>query len=108
LKILSAIWADLKACRYSRAEVALRLSEELGYAVSEAAVDAVAAETKANRMPAEWVPAWVKVTGSRRLLDILCADCGLSAATAEDREFAELGRHQLAAQKLSQGLWEKI
>jgi hypothetical protein len=99
---------DLKECGLSRAQVAYVLSGELGYEVSVAAVDAIVAETKANRMPAEWVPAWVKATGSRRLLDLLCEECGLSAATQEDTDFAELGRHQLKLQKLTQGLWEKI
>jgi hypothetical protein len=99
---------DLDECGLSRAQVAHMMSAELGYPVSVAAIEAIVAETKLNRMPAEWIPAWVKATGSRRLLDMLCEQAGLSIATKEDREFAEFGRHQLAIQKLTPGLWEKI
>ncbi len=107
LKIRLAVAKDLNECGLSRAQVAYALSGELGYEVSVPMIEAIVAETKANRMPAEWLPAWVKATGSRRLLDLLCEECGLSVATQTDRDFAEFGRHEMAIKKLTPGLWEK-
>jgi len=101
IAFLVAVKNDLDECGVSRDQMAFALSGELGYPVTVAQIDAIVAPTKANRMPAEWIPAWVKATGSRRLLDVLCADCGLTVATSEDREFAEFGRHQLASQDLA-------
>jgi hypothetical protein len=84
------------------------MTAELGYPVTVAQIEAMVSRTHANRMPAEWLPAWAKATSSKRVLDLLCAKVGLSLATAEDKQFAELGRHQLAEQKLAKQLWEKI
>jgi hypothetical protein len=108
LKVILVLAKDLKECGQSRAQIAHVLSGELGYEVSLATLDAMLATTKSNRMPVEWIPAWVKATGSRRILDLLCDECGLSVATQEDREFADFGRHELAIKKLTPGLWEKI
>ncbi len=98
-RVRKALKADLAGCGLSREEVALRLSNRVGR-VSLAMLDAYVAETKAHRFPAELIPAWVSVTGSRRLLDLLCGEVGLSIATSEDRDFAELGRAQMTGERL--------
>ena len=108
LEIRLALARDLDECGESRAQIAMRLAGELRYPVTVAQIDALVSQTKANRLPAEWVAAWVTATGSRRVLDLLCEQLGLSAATEEDRQFAQLGRHRLAEQKLTGQLWEKI
>lgn len=93
---------DARECVLSRVEIA----QQLG--ITLAILDSYMAETKPHRFPAELIPAWVRMVGSRRILSAICAAEGLSIATQEDREFAELGRSALRQQKLGQKLWEKI
>ena len=106
--VREALAADLKECGISRSEVAHRLSRAIEQPVSLAMVDAYVSEAKPHRFPAELVPAWVYVTNSRRILEALCVELGLSIATAEDRDFAELGRSRLRDNKLTRRLWERI
>jgi hypothetical protein len=42
------------------------------------------------------------------VLELLCGEAGLWAATEEDRDFAELGRTRLKDEKLSRKLWERV
>jgi hypothetical protein len=100
--------ADLKMCGISRAEVAVRLSARVGRPISVAMIDAYVADSKPHHFPAELIPAWVEVTSSLRILEVLCEEAGLSVATQDDRDFAALGRANLGAEKLTRRLWEKI
>jgi hypothetical protein len=104
--VIAALKADLKECGKTRNEVAAELSERWQQ-TTVAMLDAFIATSKPHRFPAEAIPAWTLVTGSRRLLDVLAAEVGLSIATAEDRKFAELGRAQLKSKKLAEELWER-
>lgn len=104
--VRTALQADLKGCGKSRDQVAAELSFALGKAITVEQIDAFVAPSKPHRFPAEWIPAWVEVTGSKRLLTLLCEAMGLSLATSEDRDFAELGRTHLRKQKLTERLWE--
>jgi hypothetical protein len=90
---------DLRVSRYSRAEVAIKLSEITGRPVSENNIDLWTAPSKPHRFPAELVSAWVRVTGSRRVLELLCEEAGLCAMDAKDLKFAELGRAQIEREK---------
>lgn len=99
--------ADLKECEKSREQVALDLSEIVGTRITLAMIDAMVAPTKANRFPAEWIPAWIRVTGSERLFRELCGAAGLFLGSEEDRDFAELGRARLKAEKLERKLWAR-
>jgi hypothetical protein len=103
-----AILTDLRESRLSRDQIAMDVSRDTGRAISRAMIDAFVAETKPHRFPAELIPAWTRVTGSRRLLDLLCSNLGLSIATEEDRDFAELGRTRLRDEKLTRRLMERI
>ena len=98
---------DLRECRLSRDEVAVRLARGLGRPITTAQIDAFVSQSKPHRFPAELIPAWVSVTGSKRILDALAGLSGLSIATQEEREFAALGRAGLKREKLSQKLWER-
>jgi len=106
--VRQAILTDLRESRLSRDQIAIDVSRETGRTVSRAMIDAFVAETKPHRFPAELIPAWTRVTGSRRLLDLLCSNLGLSVATEEDRDFAQLGRTRLLDEKLTRRLMEKI
>jgi hypothetical protein len=102
-KVRLVLAQDLRESRLSRPQIAGRIG------ISVAMLDAYIAETKPHRFPVELIPEWIEVLGSRRILDAICEACGgLSVATEEDNEFAELGRAALTQQKLGQKLWEKI
>ena len=113
--IKKVLIADLRECPLSRAEVAERLTEECCRRITETQIDAYTAASKEHRFPAEMVAAWVKVTGSRRLLALICEEAGLYLASQTDRELAEMGRAQIAAEKaavrrddLKGRLWHKV
>lgn len=93
---------DLKACQLSREQVALQLSARLGRRITLAQIDAITSETKAHRMPAEWIPAWVEITGSKAILDLVCRHCGLWVVTDLDRNLAELALAGLQQERLAE------
>ncbi len=101
LRVKRAAAQDLAECRWSREQIAEALSKLVGRDVSLAQIDAITAETKNHRMPAEWVPAWVRVTGSRRLLELLCAESGMWLADAIEHDLAELARAQIQSERVN-------
>jgi hypothetical protein len=101
LRVKRAAVQDLKECRWSREQVALGLTKLIGREVSLAQIDSILAETKLHRLPAEWLPAWVRVTGSKRLLELLCAECGMYLADVTEHDLAGLAREQLQLEKVS-------
>jgi len=86
---------DIKECRHSREEITIGLSRLVGRQVSIAQIDAMLAESKPHRFPAEWIPAWVRVTGSKRLLDLLCAASGYWLADDVDVDLANMARAEI-------------
>lgn len=106
--VRKALAQDIAFSTFSRSEIAQQLSNCIGRHISVAMIDAFIAETKPHRFPAELIPAWVKILGSDRVLRAVCAEAGLSLATEEDREFAELGRTRLRDEKLTRRLWERV
>ena len=106
--VREALAADLSASTLSREQVASGLSMLTARPLSVAMIEAYVSVSKPHRFPAELIPAWVRVLGSRRLLDVLCGSLGLTAATQEERDFAELGRLGLKREKLTRQLWERI
>jgi hypothetical protein len=100
LAIKTAAALDLKECRWSREQVAEGLSVMLDRSVTQAQIDAVTSETHPHNFHAAWLPAWVRITGSRRLLDLVCAAAGLWAVDAGDWDLAQYARASLQAEKL--------
>lgn len=98
-EICRALVQDITECKWSREEIALGLSKLLGREVKIYQLDAMTAETKDHRFPAEWVPAWVRVTGSARLLELLCAESGMWLADDVEHDLADLGRNQVRAER---------
>ncbi|KKL21473.1 hypothetical protein LCGC14_2445110 [marine sediment metagenome] len=99
LLVKRAAAQDLKECRWSREQVAEGLSKLIGRQISLAQIDAMIAETKTHRLPAELIPAWVRITGSARILDLVCAECGLWLADETEHDLAELSRAELDREK---------
>src|ERR1035441_7803548 len=69
-RVRKALKQDMAECRLSREEVAIRLSVRMGR-IGVAILDAYVAESKPHKFPAELIPAWIEVTRSRRILDVL-------------------------------------
>jgi len=92
---------DIRECCLSREEILDRMLVLTGRQVGLATLDAMVSETKDHRFPAEWVPAWVIATGSRRLLDLLCTVAGFWLADSTEHELAELARLNIEAKKAS-------
>ena len=62
-------------------------------------INSMVADSHANRLPAAWIPAWTKVTGSTRIIAYLCQQSGNPIAPAEDGRFAKLGRAYLTRRR---------
>ena len=108
VRIKRALVEDLRESKWSRAQIAERLSAEIRRSITEHHIDAFAADSKQGyRFPAEMIGPWIKVTGSRRLLDLICGDAGYHAADETERGLAELGRAQIQREKLDRQL-EKL
>ena len=104
---MDALKLDVKGSHLSREQISLDLTRVSGTKFSVAMINAFIAESKPHRFPAELIPAWIHVLQSSRLLDVICAELGLSPANEEARRFEDLGRHQLRTEKLKQELWER-
>lgn len=106
-RIKRALTEDLRESRLSRADIAIRLSGLAGRTITEHHLDAFAAESKQGyRFPAELIAAWTEVTGSRRVLDLVCAAAGYHAADETERDLAALGRAQIQRERLDKRLEE--
>jgi hypothetical protein len=114
LAVKQAAALDLKDCKYSREQICLDLTALLGRNITVAQLDAIVAESKDHRFPLSMLPAWIKITGSVRILHLLCAASGLWLADETEHDFAELGKAGLRAEKLAsrtaelkEALWHK-
>ncbi|MBN1104720.1 MAG: hypothetical protein JXL84_14980 [Deltaproteobacteria bacterium] len=84
----------IKGCRpLSRWEIAGRMSHLLGVEISKYMLDAWTAESKGfHRMPAEYLPAFCVVTGSRKPLEVLASTAGMFALPGPEALRAEIQR----------------
>jgi hypothetical protein len=105
-RVRRALAQDLKECRWSREQVAAAISKLVSREISLAQIDAYCAETKTNRFPVELIPAWVRVTGSKRLLELLCAECSMWLADATEHDLADLARAQIHQERTGQKIVE--
>lgn len=99
LAIKKALATDIKECCWSREQIVQRLALLTGRPVGISTLDAMVAETKDHRFPAEWIPAWVLSTGSTRLLNLLCSESGLFLSDATEHDLAELARLNIATRQ---------
>ncbi len=92
----------IKGCNLSRWEIAGQLSDLLDREVSKAMLDAWTAESKeGHRFPAEFLPAFCMVTGSREPLSLLAEKAGLFALPGPEALRAEIQKLDEEAKKLS-------
>lgn len=114
-EIRAAAAEDLKTCPWKREVVAEALSMELGRTITVAQIDAVVAATKPHRFPAEWIPAWTKITGSRRILELLARGADLYVVDETEHALAEYGRAAIEKEKaaaraaeLRERIWGRV
>ena len=100
VKLIAA--QDLKRCRYSREEIALALSGQVGREVTVAQLNAWVAESHSNRFPLDVVSAWTRVTGSTRLLELVCTEAGVYVASETEHRLAAYGRRVIELDKASE------
>jgi len=62
---------DLKYCKYTATEVSIALSGLTGREITRQQVDGFTSPSTPHRFPLDLLPAWVRVTGSRKILDLL-------------------------------------
>lgn len=73
-----SISAALKACPYSRYQVAARMSELVGFEITKSMLDSWTAESKEqHRFPAIFLPAFCEASGSTEPIRILGRQLGI-------------------------------
>jgi hypothetical protein len=89
----AALTRAIKESPLSRHEIAARMSDLTGHAISKFMLDAYTAESKEfHRMPAELLPAFCVATGSLEPLELLCRKAGAFCVPGPDALRAELKR----------------
>ena len=63
--------ADLRESKYSAAEVARAIAALTGHDVTAEQLAGFVSVSSPIRMPLDLLPAWVRVTGSRRIMDCI-------------------------------------
>lgn len=92
IDIKRALQVDVKQCPWSREEIAGRLSLAMQRPVTVAQINAWTAATKPHRFPLDMLAAWVVVTGSRRLLDVVIPAAGFAVADEREQQLAAYAR----------------
>jgi len=80
------------ARKFSRPILCDRLSALLGVNVSMAMLNDYIAESKTHRFPAAWIPAWIEVTESRTVLDLIVGATPYWIGDKEALRLMKLGR----------------
>jgi hypothetical protein len=82
---------SIAACPLSREQIADEVSRLSGARVTRSQIDAWTAESKpGHRFPATLIPAFVSVTGSLELLQLLAAEAGVYVVNSETVMRAEI------------------
>lgn len=92
-RLREALSEALKACPFSRYEAAARMSELVGVEITKTMLDSWTAESKEyHRFPAEYLPAFCHVTGSKEPLRMMAELVQCYLVESEEALLAELGR----------------
>ncbi|MFH1984154.1 MAG: hypothetical protein ABIL58_20125 [Pseudomonadota bacterium] len=96
----------IRSCSLSRWELAGRMSHLVGVEISKYTIDAWTAESKeGHRIPAEYIPAFCKATGSQAPMKVIAEAAGVfalpgpEALRAEIQKFAEAERKARAEKR---------
>ena len=99
-KVRALLAAAIKACRYSREQIAERMTSLSGEEITRAMLDSWTAPSKnGHRFPLSLLPAFSEAAEDREILRDALALLGSRIATREDLAFSEIGRLHLHGQK---------
>jgi len=89
----AAVSFDIKACPFSRYQIAARMSELAGQEITESMLYNWTAEAhESHRFPCQFLPAFVIATGGRRAFECLSHRSGLFALPGPEALRAEIHR----------------
>jgi hypothetical protein len=92
----------LRQAGVSRYEVAARMSELVGVEISKSQLDSWTAESKeAHRFPAEYLPAFVAITGYKEPLRLMARLCQCHLVESKEAILTELGRLNQAKREIN-------
>ncbi|MDH4317116.1 MAG: hypothetical protein OEV64_01880 [Desulfobulbaceae bacterium] len=93
-QLRSSLVHAIKNCSLSRHQIAGEMSHLLGHEVSKTTLDSWTAESKErNRIPAEYLPAFCKITGDRDPLRILAEAGDMYAMPGPEALRAEIQKY---------------
>ncbi len=102
-RLRALIAGAIRQSRFSREEIADRMTLACGEAVTRAMLDAWTAPSKnGHRFPLQFLPAFCSATESQEILKDALAMLGARLATAEDLAYAEIGRLHVEGQKTAE------
>lgn len=89
-----ALISAIKHCNLSRHQIAGEMSHLLGFEVSKTTIDSWTAESKErNRIPAEYLPAFSRVTGDMEPVRMLAEVSGMFAMPGPEALRAEIQKY---------------
>jgi hypothetical protein len=92
-ELRAAVSADIKACPFSRYQIAARMSELTGQEITESMLYSWTADSKdRHRFPCQFLPAFAIATGQRRTFEVLSRHSGLFALPGPEALRAEIQR----------------
>ncbi len=92
-RLRRALNRAIKECSLSRHQIAGEMSHLLGVEITKAVIDAWTAESKDNyRIPAEYLPAFCRATGSNDPIEILNDTVGMFSMPGPDALRSEIQR----------------
>lgn len=99
-RLRRALNRAIKECGRSRAQIAGEMSHFLGVDVTKSIIDAWTAESKDNyRIPAEYLPAFCRVTDSNAPIEILNETAGMFSMPGPDALRSEIQKWSEAARR---------
>lgn len=103
LALRAALVSAIKQCPLSRYQIAAQISELITRDVTKEMLDKYCAESaEAHRIPAEIIPAFCLITGSRAPLDLLVQAIGCTLLGPEEAQALEIVRLRLEKAKLEE------
>ncbi|WP_142849789.1 hypothetical protein [Telmatospirillum sp. J64-1] len=82
----------IKACPFDREQIAALVSSLVGREITKAQIDSWTGATRANRFPAELIPAMCQALGNTILLSGLAEASGCRLIEGRELQFARLGQ----------------
>lgn len=103
LALRASLVAAIKQCPLSRYQIAAQISELITRDVTKEMLDKYCAESaEAHRIPAEIIPAFCLITGSRAPLDLLAQAIGCTVLGPEEAHALEIIRLRMEKAKLEE------